>query len=128
MKKANVLVVDDSEQFLEAFCDFLKGDSFFNIIGKSKSGEEAIEKANLLKPDVVLLDYSMPGIGGLEALKIIKSKMTPMTCIIVTNHNEQDYRNQANLFGVDGFILKSDINKETLTLIKTIIKENNFKK
>tara|TARA_R110001583_G_scaffold111032_3_gene260094 strand:+ start:5438 stop:5824 length:387 start_codon:yes stop_codon:yes gene_type:complete len=122
MEKVNVLVVDDSEQFLKAFCKFLESDADFNITGKSKSGEEAIEMANLLKPDLVLMDYSMPGIGGIEALKTIKSKLSTIKSIMITNHNEQEYRQQAELVGANGFILKSDINEDTLNLIKTIIK------
>lgn len=73
------------------------------------SGEEAVGKSVELQPDLVLMDLAMPGIGGLDATRKIKSGINPPRVIIITIHEGDEYRKSAEEAGADGFISKSEL-------------------
>lgn len=108
MNKQRVLLVDDSLQFLDTASNIINANNNVEIIGRAFSGEEAIRKTTLDRPDLVLMDVSMPGIGGLTATRLIKKMVNPPKVIILTMYDTDEYRNEAKAAGADGFVSKSD--------------------
>ncbi|MDF1612054.1 MAG: response regulator transcription factor [Stygiobacter sp.] len=108
MKKKRVLLVDDNKQFLEAASKIIKAANHAVLIGGVTTGEEAVEKIEHEHPDIVLMDVSMPGIGGMMATRLIKKMVNPPQVIILTLYDTSEYRNEAKAAGADGFISKSD--------------------
>ena len=99
------LVVDDEPLIREMLNDILT-DLEFNVIGQANNGASAIEKAALLKPDVVFLDINMPEISGLDALASIKTRNKDIIVIMVTANSDTSTVQQAVRTGADGYILK----------------------
>lgn len=99
------LIVDDEPLIREMLNDIL-ADLEFNVIGQASNGASAIEKAALLKPDVVFLDINMPEISGLDALASIKTRNKDIIVIMVTANSDTSTVQQAVRTGADGYILK----------------------
>jgi DNA-binding NarL/FixJ family response regulator len=112
-----ILVVDDHPTFLRAFLQYLCTDPAMLITGKALTGLDALELAALLRPDVVLVDLAIPGINGLEVTKRLKKELDAPRVIILTVYDHPKYRAQAQLAGADGFVAKSQIDEEFLSLI-----------
>ncbi len=101
-----ILLVDDSNQFLEVAARFLAGQPGLDIVGCAGSGEEAIRQVERLDPDVVLMDVSMPGMGGLEATRRIKARPVPPRIVVVSMHDSHELRRMAEAAGADGYVGK----------------------
>ena len=109
MKQIKVLVVDDRQDFRRIVLDFLKPLPNINVVGEAVDGDEAIEKAETLLPDIILMDVSMPKKNGIEATRIIKQRWPDIKVMIETTFDDPLYRIQALEAKADGFILKSSL-------------------
>jgi CheY-like chemotaxis protein len=102
--RVRIMLVDDQPQFREVLAEYL-GDKGFEVV-EAQSGEEALVQAPISRPEVVLLDLMMPGIGGLEALRGIKA-MCPKTCVImVTAVEDLDTARGALAAGAADYVSK----------------------
>lgn len=108
MKKQRVLLVDDNLNFLAAASKIINNNINADLIGIANSGEEAIQKTVSEHPDIILMDLSMPGIGGLIATRVIKKIEDSPKVIILTVYDSAEYRIGAEDAGADGFISKSE--------------------
>jgi two-component system, NarL family, nitrate/nitrite response regulator NarL len=107
MKPIRVLLVDDHDLFRRGLAGLFAGDKEFRVVGEASNGEEALNKAKDLKPDIILMDIYMPGVDGLQATRRIKQDV-PKTRIIILTVSEDD----KNLFeaikaGAHGYLLKN---------------------
>ena len=107
-----VLLVDDSDTFLAALREYVEEYSQIIVTATAKSGEQAVALAELLSPDVVLMDLDMPGIGGIEATRIIKSLPRPPLVAVVTLHDAAQMRRAGLDAGADFFMVKSRLHEE----------------
>jgi DNA-binding NarL/FixJ family response regulator len=94
-----IALVDDAGYFREALRHFLERDSIFKIVGEAANGHQAIELADSLRPDVMLIDYAMPYMNGLAATRIIKQRY-PDTRIIMLTMFAEDLRKEAIEAGI----------------------------
>lgn len=101
-----VLLVDDHPLVIEALETRLSKATDIEIVGKAYSGEQAIDEVARLRPDLVLMDLRMPGIGGLEAIGRIKSQFPATAVIVLTMSESQDHLLQAVLAGAAGYLTK----------------------
>lgn len=99
------LVVDDEPLVREMLKDILI-DLEYSVIGQANNGAAAIEKAALLKPDIICLDINMPEVSGLDALASIKTSNKDIIVIMVTANSDTSTVQQAIRTGADGYILK----------------------
>ena len=113
-----VLIVDDDRRFRRFVNEFFSSEEDLQIIGEAVDGQEAIRKAEELKPDLVLMDITMPRMSGLDATLRLKKIMPELTIIILTVHNIKEYREAAMIKGAHAYVLKKDMMKELIPTIR----------
>jgi len=102
-----ILIVDDHPHGREGIRDIVSGDPSFTIVGEAESGEEAVDAALRLAPDIILMDINMPGMGGLEATQRIKAQQPSAIIIIVTVEDDITFLFEALKRGAQGYLLKN---------------------
>ncbi len=118
--KIKVLLVDDQELLLDLMNHLLESDSDIEVIACAKDGNEAIELANKLKPDVILMDIKMPNCDGIEATKKIKEADKNNKILILTTSKDEEDVHLALNNGADGYVLKSINENELVLAIKSV--------
>lgn len=113
----NILIVDDNEAFRTGVSEFLKKDKSFHIIGEAEDGIEAISQTQLLHPDLILLDISMPRMSGFEAAQKIKAFSPGTKIVFLTIHEEETYQALAESIKVDGYISKNSLKHDLPVLL-----------
>jgi DNA-binding NarL/FixJ family response regulator len=116
-----ILLVDDNVDFLSAAAQFLAAQDGIRVVGRAQSGEEAIELEKRLQPDLILVDLAMPGMNGLEATRRLKAASNPPRVVLLTIHDNAEYRCQARAAGADGFVGKGDFGERLLPLIERLM-------
>lgn len=116
-----VLLADDHEVFRRSLVAFLNQQSGVQVVGEAADGSEAVEQAERLCPDVALLDLNMPHRNGFEAAKAIKRLRPTTKVFIVSTNDEEIYRKMAALNLADGYIKKSSLKNEILSLIDELL-------
>lgn len=124
MRPIRVVVVDDYPDFLTVLTDVLSGVSSIRVVGLALSAEEALVLVQDLQPDVVVMDFSMPGMNGVEATSRLKALAHPPRVLLVTLHDGPAYRAQAAAAGADGFLSKSEVAGGLVPLMKALFPEN----
>ena len=117
-----VLIVDDQPVIRQGLTAILEKESNIEIIGEAKDGETAILKVEALKPDVVLMDILMPGIGGVEATKIIRQRFSDVKILVLSMDDHDENITQALRYGAAGYILKQTSLEDLTLAIKVIDK------
>jgi DNA-binding NarL/FixJ family response regulator len=112
-----VLLVDDHPLFRKGIASLLSSEPGFEVLGEASDGQEAIEKARDLMPDVILMDISMPGVNGLEATQRIKQEIPYVRIVILTVSDEDQNLFEAIKSGAQGYLLKKI---EPQTLFQTL--------
>ncbi len=115
-----VLLVDDHKLVRTGVRLILEETSDVRIVGEAGSGEEAIEQSRALKPDVVLMDVSMPGIGGLEATRKLLARNPSLKVIIVSVHATEPYPLRLLEAGAHGYLTKDCAADEIVTAIRRV--------
>jgi CheY-like chemotaxis protein len=111
--RARVLAVDDSEIFLQVADSVVSGATGMRLVGTAASGEQAIELLPHLRPDLVLLDVHMPGIGGLETARII-GRDSPQTVVVLVSAEPEGVAAAAESAGAVAILGKVDLSPEML--------------
>jgi len=115
-----VLVVDDHTVIRRGIQSILRSWPEWEISGEASSGEEAIELTKALQPDIVLMDISMPGMGGLEATKLIRKICPQAKILLLTLHDSPEWAETALRAGARGYVLKSDSERELLKALTVV--------
>ena len=112
-----VLIADDHRLFAEALRAILGGDRRIDIVGLAASGDEAVEKAKELEPDVILMDISMPGLNGVEATREILANQKKIRVLMVTGSDARQDVDAARTAGAAGYVTKDKIAAELIGAI-----------
>jgi Response regulator containing a CheY-like receiver domain and an HTH DNA-binding domain len=115
-----VLVVDDHAVLRRGIQSMVRAWPGWEIAGETGSGEEAVRLSYSLKPDIILMDISMPGIGGLEATKIICKQQPQAKILLLTLHDSIEWVRIAFEAGARGYLLKSDSEAELMKGLETV--------
>src|SRR3984893_15424248 len=101
-----VLLVDDNRQMRQALRMLFESESDFEVAGEGEDGQEAIEKAEVLKPHLIILDFSMPGMNGLEAAPILRKKLPTVILILFSNYVASAMEAPAYAAGIHAVVSK----------------------
>jgi CheY-like chemotaxis protein len=104
--RLRILLVDDHPLLRKILRRTLERHPRFEVIGEAEDGVQAIAQSEVLKPDVVLLDLSMPGMGGLDAARHIQKTVPQAAIVILSVHTEQSYVDQAKMLGIRAYVPK----------------------
>jgi DNA-binding NarL/FixJ family response regulator len=102
-----ILIADDHEMIRRGVRSLLEETSQYHVCGEAADGQDAIEKARQLKPDLILMDISMPNLNGLEATREIRRILPRIDVIILSQHEARQMVEQACSVGARGFVVKS---------------------
>ncbi|MFN3847867.1 MAG: response regulator [Spirosomataceae bacterium] len=120
MTKIKLLISDDHAVVRKGIQNLLEDEEQIEIVGEASDGIEAIEQVKKLKPDVVLLDITMPKMSGIEAAKAISEKYPTSKALIFSMHNNQEYMLRAVENGALGYLLKDSSKEEILKAIASV--------
>jgi DNA-binding NarL/FixJ family response regulator len=116
-----VLIADDQAHFRQGL-RFVLGDSGgrIDVVGEAADGEEAIEQARRLRPDVALLDVRMPGTDGLRAARAIRESVPSVRILMLTMSDDPDDIARATKAGAAGYLLKERTNEELIDAVLSL--------
>ena len=120
MERIKVLVADDHRVVREGLMAILKTKENIEVVGEAQDGQEAIQKARTLEPDVILMDVSMPRMGGVEATRQIKREFPHIGIIALTMYEEQQYIFDLVRAGATGYLLKDTESAQIVEAIRAI--------
>ena len=123
MKNARVLIVDDHEIFRRGLRALLEPSSEWQICGEAVDGMDAVEQCQSLKPDIVVMDVSMPRLNGLEAARLIKKQDPGPQIVIITQHDSPQIRSASLEAGARAFVTKSAVGSDLVSALRSIIQE-----
>lgn len=117
-EKINVVVVDDIDESREMILRMLQFDSSIEVVGTGRTGIEAIESAQKLKPDVVVMDINMPDMDGITATEAIRKKVPYIQIVVLSVQNDANYMRKAMLAGARDFLTKPPMIDELTAAIR----------
>lgn len=121
-----VLIVDDHHVVRRGLLFFLKTQKDIEVVGEGKNGKEAIELAEKLQPDIILMDLVMPEIDGIQATKKIKTKYPKIEILMLTSFSDRDHVLPAMEAGAAGYQLKDIEPDELVQSIRQIMRGENI--
>ncbi len=125
MDRIRILLVDDNADFVGGVSALLAAVDHVEVVGVARSGRQAIEEVQRLRPDLVLTDGTMPEMDGFEATRQIKSKTGAPLVILMTFYDGAAVRREAAAAGADGFIAKSDVTRRLPTMIRELVNDRS---
>ena len=126
MIKASIILVDDHVWVRKALRRIIQEDPTLQVIHEAGDGVELLGLLEGSAPDIVILDISMPRLGGLETAEIIKQRYPLIKIMILTMHCEKNYFRKAKGIGVDGYMLKEEAETDLNYAIKTVLQGNTY--
>jgi DNA-binding NarL/FixJ family response regulator len=121
-----ILVVDDHPVVRHGLRTLLGGHPEWEIVDEAADGVEAVDKANRLKPDVVVLDITMPKMSGLEACRRIRKIAPASEILIVTQHDSPHMMREALEAGARGYVVKSNASRDLLAAVEAVSRHLPF--
>jgi DNA-binding NarL/FixJ family response regulator len=126
MLPVRILVVEDHSVVRRAICSLLSSDPALNVICQTADGEQAVQKAEELQPDLALLDISLPGISGIETARRIRHVSPKSQIIFLSQHDSPQVVRLALNMGGQGYVAKSDAGSELLNAIRAVREGRQF--
>ncbi len=120
MKKIQVVLVDDHTIVRNGLRSILESTDEIEVIGEASNGEEALEKIAYLKPQVMLIDISMPGMSGIELVGKVVKQSSSIRPVILSMHNDDAYILKSVEAGAYGYLLKDATREEILSALHTV--------
>ncbi len=124
--KIQILIAEDHAILRDGLRALLDKDPSLEIIAEADNGQDAIRLAAKLEPDLILMDLSMPGTNGTEAIPLIKRRIANVKIIVLTVHNTEEYVRATLDAGADGYVLKEDSHHDLLTAIKNVVHDKAY--
>ena len=125
-KKTTIVLVDDHAVVRAGVRRLLEQEPLFEVIGEAESGEKAYQILAELKPDVMVMDLSMPGMGGLEAIRRIQMRYEKAKILVLSMHEDLSFANQALKLGAKGYLTKNTLADDLVKSIETVTQGDVF--
>jgi DNA-binding NarL/FixJ family response regulator len=125
-KKTTIVLVDDHAVVRAGVRRLLEQEPLFEVIGEAESGEKAYQIFGELKPDMMVMDLSMPGMGGLEAIRRILMRYEKAKILVLSMHEDLSSANQALKLGAKGYLTKNTLADDLVKSIETVTQGDVF--
>jgi len=125
-KKTTIVLVDDHAVVRAGVRRLLEQEPLFEVIGEAESGEKAYQIFGDLKPDVMVMDLSMPGMGGLESIRRILMRYEKAKILVLSMHEDLSFANQALKLGAKGYLTKNTLADDLVKSIETVSQGDVF--
>jgi len=120
LAKVRIVLADDHALLREGIRALLSRESDIEVVGEASDGREAIARCRALKPDVVLMDIAMPGLGGLEAALEIRKECPETKILVLTQYEDREYVTRFLKVGAAGYVLKNSAGAELASAIRSV--------
>jgi DNA-binding NarL/FixJ family response regulator len=120
MRKLRVLVADDHAVVRQGLRAILDADSGLQVVGEAADGQEAIAQAEALRPDLIVLDISMPRMNGADATRLLRERVPTAKIVVLTVHDEAPYVRELLRAGASGYVLKKSVQTELVRAVHTV--------
>jgi DNA-binding NarL/FixJ family response regulator len=121
-----ILLVDDHPIVREGLRTVLQRRPGYEVVGEASDGIEALEKAGILDPDVIVLDLTMPKMNGLEVCRLARQKKPQLEVLFVTQHDSPQMMREALVAGAKGYVVKSNAARDLLEAIEAVSQHRIF--
>ena len=120
-RKARILLADDHALVREALRRAIESEPDMEVVGEAENVAATIDQVSAARPDLLLLDVTMPGGGGIAALREIRKAGLPTRTLVLTMHEDPEYLRVSLISGASGFILKHAAGREVVTAIRAVL-------
>lgn len=124
--KHRILIVEDHTLLRAGLKALLDRDPEFEIVGEADNGRDAVRAVGAHSPDLVLMDLSMPGMNGMEAIRDIKRRYPETRILVLTIHKAEEYIHEALRAGTDGYILKDATHDELRVAVRSVLNGKTY--
>jgi DNA-binding NarL/FixJ family response regulator len=121
-----VLIVDDHAVIRRGVQGILSSYPEWELCGEAANGQDAVRLTGELRPEIVIMDVSMPGLNGLEATRIIHEVLPEIKVLLLTLHSSSEFVRTAFRAGARGYVLKSDAQKELVRALDVVLGEGTY--
>jgi DNA-binding NarL/FixJ family response regulator len=118
---ARILIVDDHEIFRRGLRSLLESRADWEVCGEATDGQDAINKAKELQPDVIVLDITMPRLNGLDATALLRKEVPTAKVVILSQHQPALMKQVALTAGADAYVTKSEVSRELMAAIDGLL-------
>lgn len=119
-RKVRVLLADDHQLVRHGFAVFLNGQPDMEVVGEASNGREAVELSEQLRPDIVIMDVTMPELSGVEATRRVRENASNIKVLALSMHRDSVYVREILRAGADGYLLKDSRGIDMLTAIRSV--------
>jgi len=126
MDKMRILVADDHALLRDGIRSLLSAYDDMEIIGEAIDGKDAIEKAKELEPDIIIMDIAMPVMDGLQATRHITKLLPEAKVIMLTQHDNREYKTLCQGIGASGFVPKRALAQELVSAIRAVEEGHSY--
>jgi DNA-binding NarL/FixJ family response regulator len=126
MDELRILIADDHDLIRRGVRDLLAARSGWQVVGEACNGAEAVQKAVSLRPDVAILDFSMPELNGPGAAAQIAEKVPETGVVVLTMHDSEQVMREVLQSGARGLVLKSDADRDLLEAVEAVARKRHF--
>ena len=124
--RIRILIADDHDVVRTGLRGLLEAESDFEVCGEARDGREAVKEASTLAPDVVILDFSMPGMNGMEVTRRIRKTLTNTEILVLTAYDSEQLARNLLGAGALGYMSKADADRDLVVAVRSVSQRRPF--
>ncbi|MEN8178805.1 MAG: response regulator transcription factor [Pseudomonadota bacterium] len=126
MDKKRIIIAEDHTILRAGLKALLESNPTFEVVGEADNGRDAIRRVAELKPDLIIMDLSMPGLSGIDAVKDIRDRYPEVKALVLTVHSEEEYVLSSLEAGANGYVLKDATQTELIAAAERVLNGKTY--